>query len=88
MAGHWQKHKDEFPTLVSQNDYYRFAQDFVTNPPKGTLVKVRKNGDSVFYQPSTNTFAVKTKDGLPRTVFKPDPKEHGYTNNLEYFHAQ
>ena len=88
LAGHWQKHKDEFPTLVSQNDYYRFAQDFVTNPPKGTLVKVRKNGDSVFYQPSTNTFAVKTKDGLPRTVFKPDPKEHGYTNNLEYFHAQ
>ncbi|EPR84353.1 hypothetical protein L289_1474 [Acinetobacter gerneri DSM 14967 = CIP 107464 = MTCC 9824] len=88
LAGHWQKHKDEFPTLLSQNDYYRFAQDFVNNPPTGTLVKVRKNGDSVLYQPSTNTFAVKTKDGLPRTIFKPNPKEHGYSSNLEYFNAQ
>ena len=88
LAGHWEKHKDEFPTLMSQNDYYRFAQNFVTNPPKDTLEKVRKNGDSVLYQPSTNTFAVKTKDGLPRTVFRPDPKDHGYKNNLEYFNAQ
>lgn len=28
LAGHWQKHKDEFPTLVSQNDYYRFCTRF------------------------------------------------------------
>jgi len=88
LAGHWEKHKTEFPELKSQNEYYRFAQDSVNNPPKGTLVKIRKNGDSVFYQPSTKTFAVKTKDGLPRTVFKPDPKEHGCKNNLEYYNAQ
>ena len=88
LAEHWSKHSKEFPELKSQNDYYRHAQEFVSDPPRGTLNKTRKNGDTVLYNPKTNTFAVKTKDGAPRTIFKPDASTHPYLTNLEYFHAQ
>lgn len=50
----------------------------MNNPPEGTLSKVRPNGDTVFYNPKTNTFAVKTADGVPKTMFRPDPAEHGF----------
>ena len=72
---HWNKHKSEFPELRFQNDYYRFARDFVENPPTGTLTKTRSNGDVLFYQPSTNTFAIKDKNGNIKTMFKPKDKE-------------
>ena len=29
-----------------------------------------------------------TKGGVPRTMFKPDPKRHGYKTNMDYFNAQ
>ena len=61
---------------------------FVNNPPAGTLTKVRNNGETVYYNPSTNTFAVKRADGAPKTMFKPDPADHGYKTNLDYFNAQ
>ncbi len=48
------------------------AHAFVETPPKGTLTYVRSNGDKLFYDPKGNVFAVATKDGAPRTMFKPD----------------
>lgn len=48
------------------------AHAFVEAPPKGTLTYVRTNGDKLFYDPKGNVFAVATKDGAPRTMFKPD----------------
>jgi pyocin large subunit-like protein len=48
------------------------AHAFVEAPPKGTLTYVRANGDKLFYDPKGNVFAVATKDGAPRTMFKPD----------------
>lgn len=48
------------------------AHAFVEAPPKGTLTYVRGNGDKLFYDPKGNVFAVATKDGAPRTMFKPD----------------
>ncbi|MGB3109394.1 MAG: PAAR domain-containing protein [Psychrobacter alimentarius] len=88
LAEHWSKHSKEFPELKSRNDYYRHAQEFVSDPPRGTLNKTRKNGDTILYNPKTNTFTIKTKDGAPRTIFKPDASTHPYSTNLEYFHAQ
>ncbi|EKJ55723.1 hypothetical protein [Escherichia coli] len=49
---------------------------------------VRKNGDTIYYNPSSNIFAVKNTDGVPKTMFKPNPEEHGYKTNLDYFNAQ
>jgi RHS repeat-associated protein len=78
---HWLKHGREFPNLENAKQYVEAAWDFVTDPPAGTLSKVRANGDTVLYEPSTNTFAVKTADGVPRTMFKPG-------GGMTYFNGQ
>ncbi|ASG19235.1 hemagglutinin repeat-containing protein [Salmonella enterica] len=85
---HWDKHKTEFPEYQNSKQYVDAAHNFVTNPPVGTLTKTRKNGDTIYYNPSSNTFAVKNADGVPKTMFRPDPADHGYPTNLDYFNAQ
>ena len=86
--GHWDKHKKEFPEYQNSKQYVEATHNFVTNPPAGTLTKTRANGETLYYNPTTNTFAVKTADGVPKTMFKPDPVDHGYKSNLDYFNAQ
>lgn len=54
------------------DQFVRKAHAFVGHPPKGTETLVRKNGDTLFYNPKANIFAVANKDGAPRTMFKPD----------------
>jgi len=48
------------------------AHAFVSSPPKDALTLTRANGDRLIYDPEGNVFAVATKDGAPRTMFKPD----------------
>ena len=48
------------------------AHAFVQRPPKGTLTLVRNNGDTLLYDPKANVFAVMSRAGAPRTMFKPD----------------
>jgi len=48
------------------------AHAFVSRPPKGTLTFNRANGDTLLYDPKGNVFAVRSKAGAPRTMFKPD----------------
>ncbi|ELN9580835.1 hemagglutinin repeat-containing protein [Enterobacter roggenkampii] len=86
--GHWTKHGKEFPEYQNSKQYVDATHNFVTNPPKGTLTTIRKNGDTIYYNPSSNTFAVKNSDGVPKTMFRPDPADHGYPTNLDYFNAQ
>ncbi len=54
------------------DQYVEKAHAFVGHPPKGTLTLTRKNGDTLFYDPKGNVFAVANKEGAPRTMFKPD----------------
>lgn len=54
------------------DDFVKKAHAFVETPPKGTLTLVRANGDTLFYDPKANVFAVASKAGAPRTMFKPD----------------
>jgi len=70
-AAHAAKHAADFPELSSDADYVQAAQQFVTDPPPGALTKVRPNGDTLIYDPSTNTFAVRDPSGAPRTMFRP-----------------
>jgi hypothetical protein len=85
---HWTKHSIDFPELKNVDQYAIAAKNFVINPPANTLSKVRLNGDTVLYNPETNIFAIKASDGTPRTMFRPDPQQHGYLTNLDYFNAQ
>lgn len=48
------------------------AHAFVSSPPKGALTLTRTNGDRLIYDPDANVFAVATREGAPRTMFKPD----------------
>ncbi|MBS9422656.1 DUF637 domain-containing protein [Photorhabdus caribbeanensis] len=86
--GHWDKHKSEFPEYQNSKQYVEATHNFIKNPPKGTLIKTRANGDTLYYNPKTNIFAVKNVDGVPKTMFKPNPVGHGYETNLDYFNAQ
>jgi len=85
---HWKDHGHEFPSLQNSKQYVEAARDFIHTPSPNTLTKVRPNGDIVFYDPSTNTFAVMNQQGLPRSMYKPDPSIHNYPTNLEYFYGQ
>ncbi|MES2343961.1 MAG: hypothetical protein V4597_20010 [Pseudomonadota bacterium] len=52
--------------------FVRKAHAFVDHPPAGTQTLKRANGDTLFYDPKGNVFAVANKEGAPRTLFKPD----------------
>jgi pyocin large subunit-like protein len=78
---HWEKHGREFPELHSERNYVNAANAFVHHPPPGTLIKHDAHGDMLFYQPSTDTFAVMDARGEPRTFFKPD-------NGFAYWNRQ
>jgi hypothetical protein len=52
-------------------DYLGKVRAFTSRPPAGTDRAERPNGDVLLYQASTNTFAVVSRDGAPRTMFKP-----------------
>lgn len=56
----------------SAEDYATRMKAFADNPPTGADTAKRPNGDTLYYQASTNTFAVVARDGTPRTMFKPD----------------
>lgn len=51
--------------------YLSKVEQFTRNPPAGTDRVERPNGDVLLYQASTNTFAVVSRDGVPKTMFKP-----------------
>ena len=56
----------------SAADYLEKVRSFTTRPPAGTERVERANGDILLYQASTNTFAVVSREGAPRTMFKPE----------------
>lgn len=57
---------------ATEDDYVAKVHAFVAHPPKDVLTLTRDNGDRLLYDPARNIFAVVTKDGAPRTMFKPD----------------
>jgi pyocin large subunit-like protein len=56
---------------LTEADYLTKTHAFVDRPPAGVQTLKRSNGDSLIYDAKSNTFAVVTKDGAPRTMFKP-----------------
>ena len=54
------------------DDFLTKVHRFGDHPPPGTLKLVRANGDRLLYDPKANLFAVFTRQGAPRTVFKPN----------------
>lgn len=65
-------------------EYVDRAHAFIAKPPSGTERVTRaSNGDRLFYDPKSNTFVVATRDGAPRTMFKPDDGAAYWTQQKE-----
>lgn len=86
-SAHFKKHGADFGFKAEQ-EYINAVHNFVKNPPVNTIIFTQKDGDKIFYDPTRNWFAVTTKRGTPRTLFKPDPKIHGFATNQNYVDAQ
>jgi hypothetical protein len=55
----------------SVDDFVAKVHAFIDHPSAGVATLVRNNGDKLIYDAKTNVFAVVTKDGAPRIMFKP-----------------
>ncbi len=55
----------------SVDDFVTKVHAFVDKPPQDAAYITRANGDRLIYDAQGNVFAVVTKDGAPRTMFKP-----------------
>ncbi|MEW5953609.1 MAG: hypothetical protein AB1815_07695 [Bacillota bacterium] len=81
LRGHWVDHGWQYGP-VSREGYLRIAQRLTNSTQsRDVLIKKRWNGDIVFYRISTNDFAVVSKDGYIRTLFKPN-------GGINYFNRQ
>ena len=56
---------------TNESDYVAKAHAFVENPPQGVETLDRSNGYRLLYDAKQNIFAVVSRDGSPRTMFKP-----------------
>jgi len=68
---HFERNGEAFGAR-SVDDFVSKAHAFVTDPPSGAATLTRANGDTLIYDARGNVFAVATRDGAPRTMFKPD----------------
>jgi len=55
----------------SYEDYMAMVHHFVHAPPRGTETLTRRNGDVLMFDAKSDVFAVITKTGAPRTLFRP-----------------
>lgn len=75
-AEHAADHADEFG--MTKAEYIDATKRFVSKPPSTAEVFVRENGETMIYDPPTNTFAVRTPEGPPATMYQP-------TDGLQYW---
>ncbi len=74
MTYHYGEHSGDFPDVTTIWEYVRKTHEFINEPPDGVLAKIRENGDILLYHEETNTFAIRDVNGVPRTMFKPEPR--------------
>lgn len=77
LDSHFQKHVLEQGEFINDPDppttpeeYQTKAQDLMSGRP-GVKTYAKSNGDTLYYDPATNEFGVKSSDGVIRTYFKP-----------------
>jgi pyocin large subunit-like protein len=67
---HFQRDGADFDSKTV-DDFVAKAHAFTRHPPKGAQTLQRPNGDVLIYDEKSNTFAVMSREGAPRTMFKP-----------------
>lgn len=67
---HFEKHGAEVGARTYE-EWLSMVHGFIHAPPPGTETIARNNGDTLFYDARRNVFAVMTRKGAPRTLFRP-----------------
>jgi pyocin large subunit-like protein len=57
--------------MQNAKQYVEQTWDFLRSPPNGTLFKTRPSGELLRFHEETNIFGSYTKDGIPKTMFRP-----------------
>ena len=86
--GHRDKHKSEFPEYQNSLEYVKATKEFLNKNSENRMIKVRTTRGVVIYDPQSGILGIKNSDGMSKTMFKPDPSKHPYSNNIDYFNAQ
>ncbi len=77
---HYQKHvidQQEFGN-ITREEYMTLAQALVDTPGPKAQSKQNSDGDTLYYDADTNSFAVVSPDGFIRTFFKPSAGQSYY----------
>ncbi len=77
---HYQKHvidQQEFGD-ITREEYMTLAQALVDTPGPKVQTKQNSDGDTLYYDADTNSFAVVSPDGFIRTFFKPSAGQSYY----------
>ncbi len=77
---HYQKHvidQQEFGD-ITREEYMTLAQALVDTPGPRVQTKQNSDGDTLYYDADTNSFAVVSPDGFIRTFFKPSAGQSYY----------
>ena len=87
---HFLDHWHEFtPELPSADAYEAAAIQFLTKARTATIFEcLRRNGDVIRFDQTTDEFAICSRDGILKTYYKPTPQWHRRGSNLAYFWEQ
>jgi len=89
LTEHFGNHGAEFGA-ASEEAYAQMASEFFQRGLLDKLpTKIDPNTGVIrIYDPATNTFGAYNATGTTRTFFKPDPSQHPYATNWDYWLSQ
>lgn len=89
LADHFARHGGDFGAATEAQYAERASGFFQQGLRDGLPTKLNpKDGSIRIYDPESNTFGAYNADGTARTFYKPDPSQHGYATNWDYWVSQ
>ena len=85
---HFADHGADFGSQSAQEYAQQGSDFFRQSQANGLPTKIDAQGVIRVYDPESNTFGSFNANGTTRTFFKPDPAQHGYPTNLDYWNHQ
>jgi hypothetical protein len=89
LTDHFARHGADFGATTEVEYAQRASGFFQRGLQDGLPTKINpKDGSIRIYDPQSNTFGAYNANGTTRTFYKPDPAQHGYATNWDYWLAQ
>ena len=87
-ALYFRKHGAEF-AVATEGAYEAMAERFMNLPLRQPVLEcVRRNGDRVRFDPTTDEFGIARSIGAILSYYKPQPAVHLRPSNMQYFREQ